>query len=95
MKRGNDIPVIFYHEVRNQLYIIGAFSDLITRKGKEGKNKEEFIGRLKNATVALSEYLEGMALFSKIESGEKKIRLEKISLRETLNKIIYPIKTMQ
>ncbi len=88
LKRGNNIPVIFYHEVKNQLYIIGAFSDLITRQEKEGKSKEEFIGRLKNATVALSEYLDGMSLFSKIESGEKKIRIEKFSLNTLINKIV-------
>lgn len=92
LKRGNDIPALFYHEVRNQLYIIGAFSDLITSKGKEGKNKEEFIGRLKNATVALSEYLEGMTLFSMIENREKKIKLESISLNDVMNKIIMSYK---
>ncbi len=92
LKRGNDIPALFYHEVRNQLYIIGAFSDLITSKEKEGKNKEEFIGRLKNATVVLSEYLEGMTLFSMIENREKKIKLESISLNDVMNKIIMSYK---
>lgn len=92
LKRGNDIPALFYHEVRNQLYIIGAFSDLITRKGKEEKNKEKFIGRLKNATVALSEYLEGMSLFSKIENGKRKIKLESFSLNDVMNKIISSYK---
>ncbi len=92
LRRGNDIPALFYHEVKNQLYIIGAFSDLIARKEKEGKNKEEFIGRLKNATVALSEYLEGMTLFSKIENREKKIKLESISLNDVMNKIIMSYK---
>mgnify|MGYP001607998567 CR=1 FL=1 len=92
LKRGNDIPAIFYHEVRNQLYIIGAFSDLIIRKGKEGKNKEEFIDRLKNTAVTLSEYLEGMSLFSKIENGEKKIRTERFSLNALINKIVLSYK---
>jgi signal transduction histidine kinase len=92
LKRGNDIPALFYHEVRNQLYIIGAFSDLITRKGEEWETRAEFLGRLKNAAVALSEYLEGMSLFSKIENGEREIRLERLSLKETINKVIMSYK---
>ena len=92
LRRGNDIPALFYHEVKNQLMVIGAYSHLIAKESITRDKKEQFSEILNNTASAISEYLEGMSLFSKLEKGEKKIRLEKFSLREALNKIILSYK---
>ncbi len=92
LKKGNDIPALFYHEVKNQLHVIGAYSYLIAKENITRDKREQFSEILNNTASTVSEYLEGMSIFSKIENGERKIRMERFSLNSLINKIVASYK---
>lgn len=83
----SDFQDMLFHELRNQLLIIGGYSNLLA-KGDPSLPTGECLQAIRRSAVHLDSLAEGFLLCRRLETGVFELPLEKVVLGELVNEII-------
>jgi len=83
----SDFQDMLFHELRNQLLIIGGYSNLLA-KGDPSLPTGECLQAIHRSTLHLESLAEGSLLCRRLEAGVFEIPLEKVALDELANETI-------
>ena len=88
-KRQTDFQSMLFHELKNQLVIIGGYSSIITkRQGLAPEKYRHCAGVINECSCFLNSLAEEILLLSRLETGEYPLPLEDICPKELSQQII-------
>ena len=88
-KRQTDFQSMLFHELKNQLVIIGGYSSIITkRQGLALEKYRHCAGVINECSCFLNSLAEEILLLSRLETGEYPLPLEDICPKELSQQII-------
>lgn len=88
-KRQTDFQSMLFHELKNQLVIIGGYSSMITkRQGLAPEKYRHCAGVINECSCFLNSLAEEIFLLSRLETGEYPLPLEDICPKELSQQII-------
>jgi signal transduction histidine kinase len=83
----SDFQEMLFHELRNQLLIIGGYSSLLV-KGTSALPLDEGLQAIQRSALHLESLAEGFLLCRRLEAGVFELPLEKVALDELTNETI-------
>ena len=83
----SDFQEMLFHELRNQLLIIGGYSSLLV-KGTSALPMDEGLQAIQRSALHLESLAEGFLLCRRLEAGVFELPLEKVALDELTNETI-------
>jgi two-component system, sensor histidine kinase and response regulator len=88
-KRQTDFQSMLFHELKNQLVIIGGYSSIITKRQRLAPEKyRHCAGVINECSCFLNSLAEEILLLSRLETGEYPLPLEDICPKELSQQII-------
>ena len=87
--KSNFLSVVS-HELRTPLHSIKGFVDIILmgRTGEISDTQRDFLNTVRSQTDHLQTLIQDLLEFSRLESGQVKLRLEQVSVAEVANEVV-------
>lgn len=95
-KRSKDAHKLLIHEMTNNLYVIGGYSEMLSEEGSLPiKEKQaEYLNQISRHVVYTTELILGMGTLMEIESGEFSLTLEKCSVADIAESVAKSYKAV-
>ena len=87
-KQQTDFQSMLFHELRNQLLIIGGYSSIAQRHELTPEKHRHYAGVIKESSCFLNSLVEEIFLLSRVETGEYPLPREEVCLEGITQQII-------
>ncbi|MBW2033742.1 MAG: response regulator [Deltaproteobacteria bacterium] len=87
-KQQTDFQSMLFHELRNQLLIIGGYSSIAQRHELTPEKHRHYAGVIKESSSFLNSLAEEIILLSRVETGEYPLPREEVCLEEITQQTI-------
>jgi NtrC-family two-component system sensor histidine kinase KinB len=93
--KSNFLSVVS-HELKTPLHSIKGFVDIILmgKTGEINETQADFLGTVRDQTAHLQNLISDLLEFSRLESGQVKLRLTEVSLAEVAHAVIEKLKPL-
>lgn len=93
--KSNFLSVVS-HELKTPLHSIKGFVDIILmgKTGEISETQADFLGTVRDQTAHLQNLISDLLEFSRLESGQVKLRLTEVSLAEVAHAVIEKLKPL-